>query len=118
MTLGIPLVRYAEERFVDSGDPQPRTRLVWTLEAEAVPEAQPRYRFSELFKLWNDPAWLAANPGHEIAIIRCASYNLLRWVDRARRQPRLDVYQRGSQTVIVPREAGEAERQKWLDQIS
>lgn len=118
-TLGVTLVDYAEIREEVPGGIT--RKLIWRLEKEAVLEAVPRYSVSELWKMWNDPAWLAQHPNHELAIAKAVSQNLLRHCERARTQPWLWRFAKSvgnrKTAVFIPCDASEEDRAKWLAEL-
>ncbi|MEQ1862641.1 MAG: hypothetical protein ABMA13_22200 [Chthoniobacteraceae bacterium] len=119
-TLGIPLVDFAEIHEEIEG--RIVRKLVWRLELLAVETAVPRYTLAELRAKWTDAKWLTEHPAHELALIKAASDNLLRFAERARLQPWLWRFAKSSPgrkaAVFIPSTAGEEERAKWLAELA
>jgi len=70
--LGIPLAPindFVEYRRVDATG-QPKQTVSWFL-AQRDPTG--RYKTNALYRQWRDPAWLAANPEHPLALMRAYS---------------------------------------------
>lgn len=104
-TLGVPEHPSPDLAFVEtreaSPDPAAPVRRVWqwTLLAQS---RDGQYQTAELMQWWDDPAWLAAHPTHELAIIKVALSNLERLARRLRETPHCELYRRGKRLCLIP----------------
>lgn len=113
-TLGVPVhpanaVQIATEEIAGKAV----TTWQWML-ADKAADGTPT---GDIIKRWNDPLWLAANPLHEIAIVRAAVHNM-GVVAREIREtiPRI-VIRRGQLTVRIPANATPAHRAHLIGQF-
>ena len=114
-TLGIPLVDFFEEREEVNGETV--RKFVWTLEAQTLPQALPQYTLKQLAAWWESPAWLVANPTHELAVLKAGSENLMRFAERVRTQPALVRISNGKTFVRIPTDATEERRAELLKEL-
>lgn len=117
-TLGIPLVDFVEYR---AADPRARVQraLVWTVEQTS---RDGKYTYRGLREMWSDAAWCDANPAHELAVIKAASENLMRFAERVRKQPFLELLVEeeadGRTLAAIPSNATPEQRARLLSVFS
>ena len=93
---------------------EPQTRWRWVL---ATQSADGFYLTSDLVKWWHDPAWLAAHPTHEWAIVRATLHNMAEVARRIRDTiPRI-IVRRGLNAAHIPANASPARRAHLLGKL-
>jgi hypothetical protein len=102
-TLGVPEpsepgMGYADFREV-APDGTVHRVLRWTL---LDASADGRYQTQDLIKWWRDPVWLAANPTHELAILKVGLENMLRLAERIAKTPYTQVLRKGRRQLHLP----------------
>ena len=113
-TLGVPLHPAMPFR-ITSEEIAGENVVVWQwLLAEKSADGTPT---GELLKKWSDPAWLAANPAHEVAIVRAALASM-GVVAREIRDaiPRV-IIRRGQLSAHIPANASAARRAHLIGQL-
>lgn len=117
LTLGVPLhpdprFAYLETRETING--KVRRVLQWTLLDKS---SDGFYETGKLIEWWRDPKWLAANPTHELAVIKVASENLMRLAERIRRTPHVAVFRKGKRLAMIPSQLPEAAQREWREKL-
>lgn len=102
-TLGVPehpdkRFAYTDTRTAIEGGAVRRV-LKWCLLSKSSDGV---YKTQQLIKWWHDPAWLAANPTHELAILKVGLENMLRLANRIRLTPPIKTYRKGRHVAMIP----------------
>ncbi len=102
-TLGIPLHPDPRFAYVDTretlGDGTVKRVQQWALLTRSSDE---KYKTAKLVAWWHDPAWLAANPTHELAILKVGLENMMRLAERIRKTPYVAVLRKGGRMAMIP----------------
>ena len=119
-TLGVslhPSMPFRVSREEMSGpDGQRQTRVTWQwLLASTAADGVPT---GDLIKRWNDPVWIAANPTHEIAVVRAALHNMGIVAQEIREAIPRAIVRRGQLSAHIPANASPARRAHLLGQLA
>ena len=114
----------AENGYLDTieqgHDGKPRRTVVWLVkdgQVEFKPFEGETIPISELLKRYQDSEWIAANPDHPIAFIKCQMINVGSLRDHIKNATPTIKVSRGGRTAFIPANATEAERQKLLSKL-
>lgn len=117
-TLGIPLHPTPGMDYVDFREPTPeggvRRILQWALLSKS---ADGVYSTNQVIRWWNDDAWLAANPVHEITVLKNGLGNMMRMAARIRNTPPTHIYRSGQRRAHIPENLSPEKREAALAKL-